>query len=440
MMPAISIRGVCCVALLAGALGLEASATAQFAPSGGALLHSEEAAKPPPAEVMAEPPTDAKADAEEPQVKHDIAGYDKANFNGFFIQSRDQEFRLNIGAYSQFRYDLVWRESPPAGDRDFESGFVVPRTRFFFEGKMTDRIEYQLRLNIDDTGTFSLLIAYAGYNFKNYHHRAVHNHEVWNLRAGRQFIAITREDWTFGQDVLTTEFSAVDQAFAVGAADGLQAFYGRDRGRMWFALSNGASGGKDDFPNNTTSQALVSARGEVQLFGDDWTTFNDLVGRKGRSLGVLLGVGSGYTVAGPNAPAGTPQHSGQVTVDLSVGGDGFQAMAYGVWNWAAVGTAQSTWGLMAQAGYFIFEPWQVYAQYSLVHPGRIAGLIPFNALTIGTSAFPFKWTNRIKLSLEGALLFNAINSTLVNPTAANGWLPADAGNQYSVRAQLQFGF
>ena len=440
MMPAISIRGVCCVALLAGALGLEVSATAQFAPSGGALLHSEEAAKPPPAEVMAEPPTDAKADAEEPQVKRDIAGYDKANFNGFFIQSRDQEFRLNIGAYSQFRYDLVWRESPPAGDRDFESGFVVPRTRFFFEGKMTDRIEYQLRLNIDDTGTFSLLIAYAGYNFKNYHHRAVHNHGVWNLRAGRQFIAITREDWTFGQDVLTTEFSAVDQAFAVGAADGLQAFYGRDRGRMWFALSNGASGGKDDFPNNTTSQALVSARGEVQLFGDDWTTFNDLVGRKGRSLGVLLGVGSGYTVAGPNAPAGTPQHSGQVTVDLSVGGDGFQAMAYGVWNWAAVGTAQSTWGLMAQAGYFIFEPWQVYAQYSLVHPGRIAGLIPFNALTIGTSAFPFKWTNRIKLSLEGALLFNAINSTLVNPTAANGWLPADAGNQYSVRAQLQFGF
>jgi hypothetical protein len=440
MMPAISIRGVCCVALLAGALGLEVSATAQFAPSGGALLHSEEAAKPPPAEVMGEPPTDAKADAEEPQVKHDIAGYDKANFNGFFIQSRDQEFRLNIGAYSQFRYDLVWRESPPAGDRDFESGFVVPRTRFFFEGKMTDRIEYQLRLNIDDTGTFSLLIAYAGYNFKNYHHRAVHNHGVWSLRAGRQFIAITREDWTFGQDVLTTEFSAVDQAFAVGAADGLQAFYGRDRGRMWFALSNGASGGKDDFPNNTTSQALVSARGEVQLFGDDWTTFNDLVGRKGRSLGVLLGVGSGYTVAGPNAPAGTPQHSGQVTVDLSVGGDGFQAMAYGVWNWAAVGTAQSTWGLMAQAGYFIFEPWQVYAQYSLVHPGRIAGLIPFNALTIGTSAFPFKWTNRIKLSLEGALLFNAINSTLVNPTAANGWLPADAGNQYSVRAQLQFGF
>jgi hypothetical protein len=184
----------------------------------------------------------------------------------------------------------------------------------------------------------------------------------------------------------------------------------------------------------------VSARGEVQLLGDDWNTFNDLVGRKGRSLGVLLGVGSGYTVAGPNAPAGTPQHTGQVTVDVSVGGDGFQAMVYGMWNWEAVSGLRSTWGLVAQAGYFIFEPWQVYAQYSLVHPGQIAGLIPFNALTLGTSAFPFNWTNRIKLSLEGGLLFNAINSTLVNPTPANGWLSADAGNQYYLRAQLQFGF
>jgi hypothetical protein len=434
------LRFTLSAAMLVGGLAIEASTVAQFAPSGGALLHSEEAATPPPVEVVTEPPADTEADTEEEQVKHDIAGFDKANFNGFFVQSRDEQFRLNIGAYAQFRYNLVWRETPPAGDRKFDSGFVVSRTRFFFEGKMTDRIEYQLRFNIDDTGAFSLLIAYAGYNFKNYHHRSANNGGAWNLRVGRQFIAITREDWMFAQDILTTEFSAVDQAFAVGTADGLQAFYGRDKGRVWFALSNGAAGGKEDFPNNTTSQALLSARGEVQLLGDDWGVFNDLVGRKGRSLGVLLGVGSAYAVTGPNAAVATPRHQGQVTVDLSVGGDGFQVMAYGMWNWQAVGTAQSTWGFVAQAGYFILEPWQVYAQYSLVHPGKLAGLVPFNALTLGTSLFPFDWTNRIKLSLEGALLFNAINSTLINSNPQNGWLPADGGNQYSLRAQLQFGF
>jgi len=435
------LAAITCTVLL-----LEGSASAQFAPSGGALLHSQEAEKPPPPEVVTEPPADTtdEADAadaaEQEQVKHDIAGFDKANLNGFFVQSRNEEFRLNIGAYAQVRYNLVWRETPPAGDPKFDSGFVVARARFFFEGKMTDRIEYQLRFNIDDTGDFSLLIAYAGYNFKNYHHRSANNDGAWNLRVGRQFVAITREDWMFPQDLLTTEFSAVDQAFAVGTSDGLQAFYGRDLGRVWFALSNGSAGGKEDFPDNTTSQALLSGRGEVQLLGDDWNVFNDLVGRRGRPLGVLLGLGSGYAVTGPNAVAFTPRHSGQVTVDLTVGGDGFQAMAYGMWNWEAVGGVRSTWGFVAQGGYFILEPWQVYAQYSLVHPGQIAGLIPFNALTLGTSAFPFTWTNRIKLSLEGALLFNAINSTLVNPNPVIGWLPADAGNQYSLRAQLQFGF
>jgi hypothetical protein len=67
-------------------------------------------------------------------------------------------------------------------------------------------------------------------------------------------------------------------------------------------------------------------------------------------------------------------------------------------------------------------------------------LISFKALTIGSSLFPFDWTNRYKVSVEGGLLFNAINQTLVEPTGVLGWLPADEGNQYYLRFQLQFGF
>ena len=417
--------------MLVGALVIDVSAGAQFAPSGGAGLHAEEST---------EPGADAPADADAEKPKQPIAGFDKGNFNGFFIQSPDGEFRFNIGAYTQFRYNLVWRETPPAGEPKFQSGFVVPRTRFWLEGHFTKAVEYQLRLNIDDTGALSLLVAYAGYNFKNYDQRSRTNRGVWNLRVGRQFLAMSREDWMYPQDLLTTEFSAVDQAFAVGTTDGLQAFFGKDRYRVWFAVSNGVAGGKEDFPNNATSQILFSGRGEVQLLGDDWTVFNDLVGRRGPSLGVLLGAGAGYAYTGPNAPVATPNHSGQLTIDVTVGGNGFQAMAVGVWNWAAVGVAQSTWGFLAQGGYFILEPWQVYLQYSLVHPGQVAGVIPFNALTIGTSLFPFNWTNRYKLSLEGGLLFNAINQTLIGANPQNGWLSADAGSQYYLRAQLQFGF
>jgi len=426
------------VVFIAAAVLPEGSAVAQFAPSGGAGLHAEESSEPPEPSVT-EPPADAEEEEEE-EVKHDIAGFDKANLNGFFVQSRDAEFRLNLGAYTQFRYNLSWLETPPAGEDDFNAGFLFARTRIFFEGHLTKAIEYQFRLNIDDTGNFALLVAYAGYNFKDYRHQSRHNHGAWNLRVGRQFIAITREDWMFPQDLLTTEYSAVDQVSAVGAADGLQAFVGKDRGRAWLAVSNGAGGSKDDFPNIVASQVLLSARGEVQLLGDDWSVFNDLVGRRGRAFGILLGVGSGYQISGPNAPPGDPKHSGQVTVDLSVGGNGFQALAYGTWSWAAVGTLQSTWGFVAQGGYFIFDPWQVYARYELVDPGNIPDLITFHALTLGTNLFPLTWTNRIKLSVEGGLLFSAVNQTLVSPNGIIGWLPADEGNQYYLRFQLQFGF
>ena len=90
------LAAITCTVLL-----LEGSASAQFAPSGGALLHGEQAAPPPPPVAVTEPPadtTDGTDAAEQEQVKHDIAGFDKANFNGFFVQSRDEQFRCRCSA------------------------------------------------------------------------------------------------------------------------------------------------------------------------------------------------------------------------------------------------------------------------------------------------------------------------------------------------------
>jgi hypothetical protein len=69
------------------------------------------------------------------------AGYDKTAMNGFFIRSEDQSFRLNIGAYTQFRYDVNWRDAP-AGQDDFTSDFSIRRTRIFFEGNYTPEFNY----------------------------------------------------------------------------------------------------------------------------------------------------------------------------------------------------------------------------------------------------------------------------------------------------------
>lgn len=45
------------------------------------------------------------------------AGYEKNSTNGFFMGSKDGQFRLNIGLYAQARYDVNWRETP-AGEDD----------------------------------------------------------------------------------------------------------------------------------------------------------------------------------------------------------------------------------------------------------------------------------------------------------------------------------
>ncbi len=60
------------------------------------------------------------------------AGYEKNSTNGVFIRSKDEQFRLNIGLYTQVRYDINWRDAP-AGEDDVERGFSVNRTRIFFE-------------------------------------------------------------------------------------------------------------------------------------------------------------------------------------------------------------------------------------------------------------------------------------------------------------------
>ena len=49
---------------------------------------------------------------EDPDESGVDAGYEKNGWNGFFIRSKDGQFRLNIGAYTQIRYNMNWRTRP----------------------------------------------------------------------------------------------------------------------------------------------------------------------------------------------------------------------------------------------------------------------------------------------------------------------------------------
>jgi hypothetical protein len=376
--------------------------------------------------------SDDKDDGELPLT----AGYDKTAMNGFFIRSKDESFRLNIGAYTQARYDVNWRDAP-AGEDDVTSGFSIRRTRFFFEGNYTPKFNYHLRMQIDNEGDFSLLIAWMQVNFGK--------DKRWSLRAGRQFLALSREDWQFAQDTLTTDYSPNDDTFAIGSSIGAQVNFTGERQRFWAAVSNGAFGGKSTFPDNDPSDIAVTGRWEYQLVGTDWSVWDDLIGRRGRARGMLLGIAGGYEDKGSD-PMSDPTaiDSGtQLNLDLSFNGDGYQAMVAGSITWREPQTGDSyyNYGILVQGGYFFTEKMQVYGQYNLISPGDQPGALDdFHSITAGVSYFPFVRTNRWKFSGELGYLFDAINNTLVAPSGTLGWLSSDEDGQLYFRIQAQFGF
>jgi hypothetical protein len=361
------------------------------------------------------------------------AGYEKSSVSGAFIRSQDGEFELKIGAYTQIRYNANWRDAPamPADQEDFERGWSVNRTRIFLTGRYTERFNYHFRINYNDSFDPELLVAYAEPVFK----------DGWSMRIGKQFFALSREDWQFAQDVLTTEFSPNDFTFAIGTSTGIQAHRQAEDRRYWFGLSNGAFGGRQEFPSPDASDIALTGRWEEQLQGDDWSVWDDQVGRPGREHGLLLGFAPAYQYRGKQAST-FPDQAGQLNADLSLNGDGHQSMLAGsaTWRDPDVGSPYWNYGLLLQSGWFFTERDQLYGRYDLVSPGDQPGnLEVFHSLTAGVSHFPFHWTNRWKLTFEACHAFEALDDTIVAPSGSLGLLPS-TGPQTYLRLQLQFGF
>ncbi|SIO01155.1 phosphate-selective porin OprO and OprP [Singulisphaera sp. GP187] len=85
----------------------------------------------------------------------------KANFGpGFELMTEDKEFQLQFHQETQFDA----RSFVPHGDDYARSGFVFPRVRAFFNGRLTQPIEYSLSLNRGFSG-LDILDAYLNFRY-----------------------------------------------------------------------------------------------------------------------------------------------------------------------------------------------------------------------------------------------------------------------------------
>jgi hypothetical protein len=361
-----------------------------------------------------------------------VAGYDIDHFNPFFIQDPTGQFRLNIGAYAQVRYEVDVRGGEPEEGDPVETGWALNRARLFFQGRYSDSFDFRIAVNVNSQEEFDLQQAYFTYYFG----------DVWQLWVGEQFFNSMREDWPDPTMTMSMENSAVDFTFALGPAFG--AFLRRaptGKTQWWLALNNGAYGSRRVFTDTEQSDIMLFGRLDYQVAGTDWTVWDDLIGGRGRAFGVLLGISPGVMVRDSEIP-GLSETATQVNADVSVNGDGYNVLLAGVWTKHDFkdGPSYSNYGVYFQAGYFFTRRWQGYVRYDFVSPGDQPGdLEDYSAPGIGVNFFPLE-NRRWRFSAEINHLFGEIDRTIVEPSPELGWLPSGEPGQTSFRIQAQFGF
>lgn len=369
-------------------------------------------------------------------AQNQVAGFDKNSFNPIFIQSPDEKFRLNLGMYTQFRYNMNFRENTPDSVDTFSRGYNIARTRIFLEGNYTEKFNYHFRFNINPSGNIEMLAAFLQYNIKK---------NMW-LRLGRQFMALGREDWMLPQDLASIEFSAHNFTYAIWSSFGFQIHHTpSDHFRYWASIGNGAYGGRRQFPAPKDADVALTSRLEYNIFGTNWGVWDDMLGRKGTDFGMLLGLGGGFLSRSKSSDLLTnAEKAYQINLDYSVTGNGFHFYAHGSYtNSSFKGIPEDAYGsaFYATFGHWLNEYIFPYARFDYLSKGQNLGFTEdYISPGLGVSYYPFKWSNRYRISLEYNHLGAIVNNTPVEPDGQLGLIESSWGKQQSIMFQMQFGF
>jgi hypothetical protein len=369
------------------------------------------------------------------------AGFDPSLYHPFFIKSKDGQYSLNISAYAQLRYNVAFLSNTPEEINSTNLGYNLGRFRTFFEGNLTDKFYYHLRTNVNPSGKFELIAAYIQYNIDN---------KNW-LRFGRQFMALSLEDWMYPLDLAAIEFSAMDFEFAIWSSFGLQwRHIVNDKFRTYASVGNGSYGGRRDFPAPAASDLALIARGEWNIMGGSWGRWDDMVGRRDKfPLGLLLGFSIGNQFRFDKQVIQTEANGGtQVNVDFSLQGENIHFFsAYNrTWKRYETGVGQNAYreGFYSTLGYWLDNQWFSYARFDFVGKGSTPDpqntLKNYAAPGAGISYYPFFFNNKVRFTLEFNHLANPIDQTTVAPDGQLGFVPTPYGAQSSIRFQAQFGF
>ena len=379
------------------------------------------------------------------------SGYDK---KGFMIGSADGNNTMYVFGSAQVRYYANLRDDNDGARENYTGGFENNMTRLGVKGSVWDKaFTYQVRGEFDNSGSFGLETAFAGYSWDN----------GFGLTVGQIKHPLLRESIIDNEYQLGVNRSIVDSVFGGGYTQGLQLNYATDAFRFTGGLTDGANSANTAYDSASEADYALNARVDFKAMGADWARFDDFTSWKSaEDMGLLIGgaihwqdggsTGGGVDDAGDDVSTNDVQVLAY-TLDAQFEGQGWNAFAAFVGSKVESGDVDSSnFGGVIQAGIFVTDQVELFGRWDGIFwdsdllDGEGESADDSHFLTAGVNYYLSPESHAAKFSLNGVYAFNSTVEPLdaddnsVLPIGGSGFLGQQDDGEFGLIAQLQVMF
>jgi hypothetical protein len=344
-----------------------------------------------------------------------------------------QDFSVNVHGYTQFRYNWNQRDDDFL-DEDSTIGFQNARTAVNVSGNIaTENWGYFVQWEWSDAegSGANLTDAFGYYKMGN----------GWSFKFGQFKLPLYREELVGDTYQLFANRSVVNSAsgFNQGRSQGIQFAYEGDVFRFAGAFSDGLNTANTDFNSPAEADWAITARGEWKWAGD-WKQSKDFTSFRNSDFFGMVGFAGNYQSGGETF-ATTDSSGWNLTADVSIEGNGWNAFAAAAWvdTDPAFGDSTDVYSFQIQGGIFVSENWELVAGYDVLIPDN-DDFDNYNTVRIGANNYFIPDSHAAKLTIDFSYFIDATTSALAPPNTLTGLLATDSEGEWNLRAQMQLMF
>ncbi|MCE2881973.1 MAG: OprO/OprP family phosphate-selective porin [Planctomycetaceae bacterium] len=425
------------------------------------------------------------------------AGWD----DGFFLQSPDGRFKLQVGGLIQTRYIYGYvpdgdsgvsiPNSPVSDTVENRSGFDLPATRLDFKGHVFgEEFQYRIQGEFSNQGEAILgqnpfaNLGNAGGTFRTLDaYIRVQLNDEMAVRAGQFKLPFAREQLVDRENQLAVSRSVISEHLGLGRSQGVEFAWAYDDYRVMAAFSNGMTdniygplkvAGTEPLSTPWDSDAAewaLTARYEWKIAGS-WKQFESMTSPPGDQYGFMIGVAGHWQEGDPdlgNSSSTSPPNSVfAATADFSAmyGGatlfgsftyvfaDSGQAYVQGTGNFNPSPSFDiedsDVWGAVLQASIYTAPKWELFVRGEvgdanidnigvITNPSGASALWTDSLLVLTTVGVNWYIDGEdMKWTSDVGIAWNNVDGIWFD--GDNGWRASAEENQVVFRSQLQLAF